>query len=344
MLGRRRRRWTNIKTALGQYLVFAGNWLYNRTKNTFWYEIKAGITPGWRLFGDIGECQIYEILLIFSKYSPNFPKRSHLSPNVLSVRRTFSKLFEMFPAIIRALWHLTPNPPPPPPKLLFSANIHQIVAECLSGSPFVHQFADCSPRSTISRQMFAKRSQNRSLFRRQMIAELVSLHDANSWRLIIDNLVKKTCGEIASCSHVMLISSSSEQFVVANYSPVSPTLPSQVRPSDYQSDLDNRCVWGLYEMEGMRASWIFIMTSPVYWLWYGGHTQVRLSGLQDLGREEGGSILIAHIRDIKESAGSRKLDRWRWLCQLIVVWCDPCLHASANMLIWRCWYWWKLTS
>ena len=33
------------------------------------------------------------------------------------------------------------------------------------------------------------------------------------------------------------------------------------------------------------------------------------SGLQELGREEGGSILIAHIRDIKESAGSRQLDR-----------------------------------
>ena len=65
-------------------------------------------------------------------------------------------------------------------------------------------------------------------------------------------------------------------------------------------------------MEGVRASWIFIMTSPVYWLWYGGHTQVRLSGLQELGGEEGGSILIAHIRDIKESAGSRLLDRWRW--------------------------------
>ena len=34
-----------------------------------------------------------------------------------------------------------------------------------------------------------------------------------------------------------------------------------------------------------------------------------MSGLQELGREEGGSELIAHIRDIKESAGSRQLDR-----------------------------------
>ena len=77
------------------------------------------------------------------------------------------------------------------------------------------------------------------------------------------------------------------------------TLPSQVRPPDYQSDLDNRCVWGVYEKEGVRAAWIFIMTLPVYWLWYGGHTQVRLSGLQELGREEGGSELIAHIRVIQ---------------------------------------------
>ena len=98
-----------------------------------------------------------------------------------------------------------------------------------------------------------------------------------------------------------------------------PTLPSQVRPSDYQSDLDNRCVWRRYEKEGVRATWIFIMTSPVYRLRCGGHTQVRLSGLQELGREEGGSELIAHIRDIQESAGSRQLDRWR----CFKPWYDP---------------------
>ena len=90
-------------------------------------------------------------------------------------------------------------------------------------------------------------------------------------------------------------------------------------------DLDNRCVSGLYEMEGVRASWIFIMTSPVYWLWYGGHTQVRLSGLQELGREEGGSEIIAHIRDIKESAGSRQLDRWRW-CLI----CSVFIHSNIQ--------------
>ena len=91
------------------------------------------------------------------------------------------------------------------------------------------------------------------------------------------------------------------------------TLPYQVRPSDYQSDLDNRCALQLYEREGVRATWIFIMTSPVYWLYCGGHTQVRLFGLPELAREEGGSELIAHIRDIQESANSRQLDRWRWV-------------------------------
>ena len=42
-------------------------------------------------------------------------------------------------------------------------------------------------------------------------------------------------------------------------------LPYQVWPSDYQSDLDNRCALQLYEREGVWATWIFIMTSPVYW-------------------------------------------------------------------------------
>ena len=40
-----------------------------------------------------------------------------------------------------------------------------------------------------------------------------------------------------------------------------------------------------------------------------GVTQVRLFGLPELAREEGGSELIAHIRDIQESVGSRQLDR-----------------------------------
>ena len=37
--------------------------------------------------------------------------------------------------------------------------------------------------------------------------------------------------------------------------------------------------------------------------------KVNLSGLSELAREEGGRILIAHIHDIQESAGSKQLDR-----------------------------------
>ena len=57
---------------------------------------------------------------------------------------------------------------------------------------------------------------------------------------------------------------------------------------------------------GVRATWIFIMTSPVYWLQCGGHTQVRLFGPTESTvnwpgrrREEGGFELIAHIRVIQ---------------------------------------------
>ena len=64
-----------------------------------------------------------------------------------------------------------------------------------------------------------------------------------------------------------------------------------------QSDLDNRCAIQLYEREGVRATWILIIPSPVYWLKWGGHTQVRLFGLLELAREKGGYELIAHIHD-----------------------------------------------
>ena len=57
---------------------------------------------------------------------------------------------------------------------------------------------------------------------------------------------------------------------------------------------------------GVRATWIFIMTSPVYWRQRGGHTQVRLFGPPESTvnwpgrrREEGGSEHIAHIRVIQ---------------------------------------------
>ena len=57
---------------------------------------------------------------------------------------------------------------------------------------------------------------------------------------------------------------------------------------------------------GVRATWIFIMTSLVYWLQRGGHTQVRLFGPPESTvnwpgrrREEVGSEHIAHIRVIQ---------------------------------------------
>ena len=66
--------------------------------------------------------------------------------------------------------------------------------------------------------------------------------------------------------------------------------------SDHWSDLGNRCALGLYEKEECV-----------------GHTQVNLSGLSELAREEGRRILIAHnYGDIKMFAGTRQLDWWRW--------------------------------
>ena len=57
---------------------------------------------------------------------------------------------------------------------------------------------------------------------------------------------------------------------------------------------------------GVRATWIFIMTSSVYWLQRGGQTQVRLFGPPESTvnwprrrREEGGSEHIAQIRVIQ---------------------------------------------
>ena len=78
---------------------------------------------------------------------------------------------------------------------------------------------------------------------------------------------------------------------------------------------------------GVRATWIFITTAPVYWLQCGGHTQVRLFGPPESTvnwpgrrREEGGSELIAHT-GYPGSVCSRQLDRWRWL-------------RMSHMLIW----------
>ena len=42
-----------------------------------------------------------------------------------------------------------------------------------------------------------------------------------------------------------------------------------------------------------------------------GHTQVNLSGLSELAREDGDCTLIAQMCDIQDT-GNRQLDRWRW--------------------------------
>ena len=40
-----------------------------------------------------------------------------------------------------------------------------------------------------------------------------------------------------------------------------------------------------------------------------GVLKVTPSELSELAKEEGGRVFIGHMRDIKESAGSRQLDR-----------------------------------
>ena len=51
-------------------------------------DAKAGISPDWQLFGDIGECPSCEIIQIFSKHSTSIPERS--------TRQTFSVFAEFF--------------------------------------------------------------------------------------------------------------------------------------------------------------------------------------------------------------------------------------------------------
>ena len=136
------------------------------------------ISPGWRLFGDIGECQIYDILQIFSKHSPSFPKRSPLSPNVLRVRRTFSRKFGNVENSRDHSRNLTFHPKSPVAPY---PNIHQDVANYSPGSQFVHQTV--SKQSPIRRLIatLANKSTNvcrtilkQSPFRRQMIAEFAN--------------------------------------------------------------------------------------------------------------------------------------------------------------------------
>ena len=70
-----------------------------------------------------------------------------------------------------------------------------------------------------------------------------------------------------------------------------------------------RCALDLYEKEGCEQHEYSLSRHRFTVRSVEGHTQVNLSGLSELTREEGGRILIAHMRDIKESAGTRQLDR-----------------------------------
>ena len=121
------------------------------------------------------------------------------------------------------------------------------------------------------------------------------------------------------------------------------TLPYQVWPSDYQSDLDNRCVWSRYEKEGCEQH--------EYSLWRHRFTDCSvdvtlrsdcLGCLNWPGRM--GVLNSAHIRDIQESASSRQLDRWRWC---LLGWhisvhrlcLAPCWRSIIKARYWPCNVW-----
>ena len=95
-------------------------------------------------------------------------------------------------------------------------------------------------------------------------------------------------------------------------------LPHLVWQSDHWSDLDNRCVKAVWK-GGVRATWIFIMTSPVYCLQCGRAHSGQLVWVVWVGQGGGGGgggggrVLIA-LRDIQESAGSNELDAPHMWC------------------------------
>ena len=83
-------------------------------------------------------------------------------------------------------------------------------------------------------------------------------------------------------------------------------LPYQVWPSDYQSDLDNRCVWSGYENEGCEqheySLWRHRLTDCSVEVTLRSDCLGRLNQLwigQGGGGRRGGSELIAHIQVIQ---------------------------------------------
>ena len=92
------------------------------------------------------------------------------------------------------------------------------------------------------------------------------------------------------------------------------TLPYQVWPSDYQSDLDNRCVWSGYENEGCEqheySLWRHRFTCCSVEVTLRSDCLGRLNQLW-IGQEGGGFWTHSTYTGYQGSAGGRQLDRWR---------------------------------
>ena len=84
---------------------------------------------------------------------------------------------------------------------------------------------------------------------------------------------------------------------------------------------------------GVWKTWLFIMTSPVYWLQCGRSHSGQLVWVVWVGRREGSHVLIVHMCDIKEPGRNRQLDRWRCSAQntpLVKVSCKSVYYFVSN--------------
>ena len=165
-----------------------------------------GIKQGSHRLGDYLATLANSKFVKFEKYSPKFSRL----PNFLCAHRTFSQVLEIFKirsSSIRRPWHLIRNP-------LSSCCFPQIFTKLwqticwvcqitVNRSPHSQfftkqfsnslQFADLSPRSPISRQMIAERSENNHLlvFKRirQLFADFVHLWPSFTSFSLIENMV-----------------------------------------------------------------------------------------------------------------------------------------------------------
>ena len=98
-------------------------------------------------------------------------------------------------------------------------------------------------------------------------------------------------------------------------------LPYQVWPSDYQSDLDNRCVWSRYKNEGCEqheySLWRHLFTDCSVEVTLRSNCLGRLNQLW-IGQGGGGFWTHSTYTGYPDSAGSRQLDRWRCLSNYII--------------------------